>query len=185
MRVKPFGQLKQPVLRVVVTDGAAGRLPHVLLRIEVRGCRGKDKDLQARVGRLHRLNRRATMPWCPVPQQHNRHIWIGCQDRAQVRCRRFSMHGRCLRHEFASGFEVEGPIEICLRTARVTPHGERLPTWCPHCHRRRLQIQRGFVQRQHDGVGRILCRVNQVFSICAAKSITAAWLRDVNILVGR
>lgn len=185
MCLKPFGQSRQLSLCMVVTDGPAGGFPHVLLRIEV-GCRcGHDHDLQTRMRGLDVPNLCTSVPWGAVPQQQNWHVGVGRQNLAQVRCRRFGIHRWRGCHEFASCFEVEGAIEVRLGAARITPHGERLPAWSPDRHRGRLEIERGFIHRQDHGLRRGLGRIDQFFSICASKAVTAASLRERNTLAGR
>jgi hypothetical protein len=71
-----------------------------------------------------------------------------------------------------------------VRATGIGTHGEGLPARRPHRHGAGLQIDFGLIFSQDDGLGCGLGQVDQVFSIWASNSATAASFRDLKTLVG-
>ncbi len=185
MLLKPLRQLWQSWLRMGVADRAPRSLPHLFLRIEIRGRRRQHHDLQAWIGGQDLAHGRPSLPGRPIPQQENRDVRMCGQNGTQVFGRRLGLHAVGLRYHRLPRVQVERAIKVGFASARIAADQQRLTPRAPTRHRSRLQIHGGFVFRHDDRIRGSLGHVDQFFSNCVSNSTTARSLRNVNTLVGR
>jgi len=178
-----LGELPRAVVgwrRVHAVLDASGQMTYGSRSVPGDGpVRLSEPHLQAWVGRQHRPNWLAPVPGCAVPQQQDRHIRIGGQELFQVACAHRRVQPVALQHHFPSCAQVKRPVETGLRALGIGRDDRCLPARRPHPHRRRLQIERGFILRQDHRRGRILRDVDQFFSSNSSKAMTSASRRDL------
>ncbi len=185
MLFEPLCQGLQFPVGMIVTDCPTGGFPDMFLGVQLWRGRWEADQLQAWVGVEDLLNLRTPMPRRTVPQEQDRDVGVRGQDRTQVGCGGSGMHRCRFGHKLVSRLQVQRPIEVGLRPARITANDEWVSTRTPDRHGGRLQVQRRFVFRQNDRFGCSLGHVDQFFSSCVSNSNTARSLRDLNTLVGR
>ena len=140
MRLESFSQARQPTFGVIVADSPPGCFPDLLLRIEIWRRRRENQQLQARICFQYRPDFCSTMPGSPIPEQQDRHVRIGCQQRVQMPGCCLGVHRVHLGDQFVSGLQVQRAVEAGLGTAGVTAHRERLSARPPGCHRRGREV---------------------------------------------
>lgn len=149
-------QLWQAPRAMVMADSATGRLPNVLLGIELRRGHRQPQELQARMRRTEGPNGGPTMPRGPIPHQQDRHLGIRVQELLEMLRRGDGIHLGGLQDDILARAEIQCPVETYLLATRVDRNDGRLTSHGPHRGRGRLQIQRGFILCQQYRRGSVL-----------------------------
>ncbi len=137
----------------------------MLLWVQIGRSGRKLNNCQAGVRRQQRPDGRSTVPGRAIPQQQDVHGRIGIKNRLQMDGRRCRMHCLGTRDNLGARLEIQCAIEVGVGAPRIAANGEGLPARRPGRHGAGLQVDRGLIFRQNDGLWRGLGDVNQFFSI--------------------
>src|SRR5262249_55718784 len=147
------------------------RLPDLFLRVQLRRSGRKPHNLQTRVSRKHRTDRRPLVPGSTIPEEQEWHTRILRKQLLKVQGRNLGIHQGRTKHRFPSSVEVKRAIKVGAVTSRISFDHRRLPERSPDTLQGCLQVECRFIATKDHGFGSRLRGIYEFFSRSSSNSI--------------